>query len=67
MEPQSRHYGLVAACGTGRLLAPYVHAGLEVDGCDASSDTVNPVLAGGSATGRHTGQRRPGDVRGDRG
>ncbi len=28
------------ACGTGRLLLPYLRAGLEVDGCDISPDMV---------------------------
>ena len=28
------------ACGTGRLLIPYLHAGLDVDGCDISPDML---------------------------
>ena len=28
------------ACGTGRLLLPYLRAGLDVDGCDVSADMV---------------------------
>ena len=28
------------ACGTGRLLLPYLRAGLEVDGCDLSPDML---------------------------
>jgi SAM-dependent methyltransferase len=28
------------ACGTGRLLIPYLRAGLDVDGCDVSADMV---------------------------
>ena len=28
------------ACGTGRLLIPYLRAGLDVDGCDISSDML---------------------------
>jgi SAM-dependent methyltransferase len=28
------------ACGTGRLLVPYLHAGLDVDGCDVSPDML---------------------------
>src|SRR5205814_5460733 len=28
------------ACGTGRLLLPYLRAGLDVDGCDVSSDML---------------------------
>jgi SAM-dependent methyltransferase len=31
---------LDVACGTGRLLMPYVRAGLDVDGCDVSADMV---------------------------
>ena len=26
------------ACGTGRLLIPYLRDGLDVDGCDVSAD-----------------------------
>jgi len=32
---------LDAACGTGRLLVPYLHAGLDVDGCDISPDMLS--------------------------
>jgi SAM-dependent methyltransferase len=31
---------LDVGCGTGRLLLPYLRAGLDVDGCDVSSDMV---------------------------
>jgi len=31
---------LDAACGTGRLLVPYLRAGLDVDGCDISPDML---------------------------
>jgi SAM-dependent methyltransferase len=31
---------LDAGCGTGRLLIPYLRAGLDVDGCDASADMI---------------------------
>ena len=31
---------LDAACGTGRLLVPYLQAGLDVDGCDISPDML---------------------------
>ena len=31
---------LDAACGTGRLLIPYLHAGLDVDGSDISPDML---------------------------
>jgi len=27
-------------CGSGRLLIPYLHAGLDVDGCDTSADML---------------------------
>jgi SAM-dependent methyltransferase len=28
------------ACGTGRLLIPYLRAGLDIDGCDISADMI---------------------------
>jgi SAM-dependent methyltransferase len=31
---------LDVACGTGRLLLPYLRAGLDVDGCDISDDMI---------------------------
>jgi SAM-dependent methyltransferase len=31
---------LDVACGTGRLLVPYLRAGLDVDGCDVSADML---------------------------
>jgi SAM-dependent methyltransferase len=31
---------LDVACGTGRLLLPYLRAGLDVDGCDISADML---------------------------
>jgi SAM-dependent methyltransferase len=31
---------LDVACGTGRLLLPFLRAGLEVDGCDVSPDMI---------------------------
>jgi SAM-dependent methyltransferase len=31
---------LDVACGTGRLLLPYLRAGLAVDGCDVSADMI---------------------------
>jgi SAM-dependent methyltransferase len=31
---------LDVACGSGRLLLPYLRAGLDVDGCDVSADMV---------------------------
>jgi SAM-dependent methyltransferase len=32
---------LDVACGTGRLLLPYLRAGLDVDGCDVSPDMIS--------------------------
>jgi SAM-dependent methyltransferase len=32
---------LDVACGTGRLLVPYLQAGLDVDGCDISQDMLS--------------------------
>src|SRR5262245_9528977 len=37
---ESGQPALDAACGTGRLLIPYLKAGLDVDGCDVSSDMI---------------------------
>ena len=34
---------LDAACGTGRLLVPYLRAGLDIDGCDISPDMLERV------------------------
>lgn len=31
---------LDAGCGTGRLLIPFLRAGLDVDGCDVSGDML---------------------------
>jgi len=31
---------LDVACGTGRLLIPYLRAGMDVDGCDISADMI---------------------------
>ena len=31
---------LDVACGTGRLLIPYIRAGFDVDGCDVSADMI---------------------------
>ena len=31
---------LDAGCGTGRLLIPFLRAGLDVDGCDISGDML---------------------------
>jgi SAM-dependent methyltransferase len=47
--PEVEYYGrfveagqpaLDAGCGTGRLLLPWLRAGLDVDGCDVSEDMV---------------------------
>lgn len=37
---ESGEPALDVACGTGRLLLPYLRAGLDVDGCDISEDMV---------------------------
>src|SRR5215207_4306668 len=42
---------LDVACGTGRLLLPYVREGLDVDGCDISAD----MLAHCRAAAEHDG------------
>ena len=42
---------LDVACGTGRLLVPYVRAGLDVDGCDASPDMVALCAQAAQAVG----------------
>ena len=42
-QRQIEKYGqpaLDAGCGTGRLLIPYLRAGLDVDGCDVSGDML---------------------------
>lgn len=42
-QRQIEHYGqpaLDAGCGTGRLLIPFLRAGLDVDGCDVSGDML---------------------------
>jgi SAM-dependent methyltransferase len=36
---------LDVACGTGRLLLPYLRAGLDVDGCDISADMLDHCRA----------------------
>ena len=48
------HYGqpaLDAGCGTGRLLIPFLQAGLDVDGCDVSGDMLALLPAGGGTGG----------------
>jgi SAM-dependent methyltransferase len=42
---------LDVACGAGRLLVPYVAAGLDVDGCDASPDMVELCRQAAAAVG----------------
>ena len=37
---ESGQPALDVACGTGRLLIPYLRAGLDVDGCDVSEDMI---------------------------
>jgi len=37
---ESGQPALDVACGTGRLLVPYLEAGLDVDGCDISPDML---------------------------
>jgi SAM-dependent methyltransferase len=42
-QSQIEHFGqpaLDAGCGTGRLLIPFLQAGLDVDGCDVSGDML---------------------------
>jgi SAM-dependent methyltransferase len=42
-QRQIENYGqpaLDAGCGTGRLLIPFLRAGLDVDGCDVSADML---------------------------
>ena len=41
---------LDVACGTGRLLLPYLRAGLDVDGCDVSADMIDAWVSGKSHT-----------------
>jgi SAM-dependent methyltransferase len=45
---------LDVACGTGRLLVPYVRAGLDVDGCDASPDMLELCAEAARAVGAST-------------
>lgn len=42
---------LDVACGAGRLLVPYVEAGLDVDGCDVSPDMVALCAQAAKAVG----------------
>jgi SAM-dependent methyltransferase len=42
---------LDVGCGTGRLLLPCLHAGLDVDGCDVSEDMIALCRAKGAHEG----------------
>ena len=42
---------LDVACGAGRLLVPYVEAGMDVDGCDVSPDMVALCAQAAEAVG----------------
>src|SRR5262245_42057804 len=44
---------LDAACGTGRLLVPWVAAGLDVDGVDASADMIACCREAAERVGRN--------------
>jgi SAM-dependent methyltransferase len=46
---------LDAACGTGRLLVPWVTDGLDVDGVDASADMIAACREAASRAGRSPG------------
>jgi SAM-dependent methyltransferase len=66
---------LDVACGTGRLLIPYLREGLDVDGCDVSADMIAlcrekaereglstrraPAAVGTRGLHRHRRPRRP--------
>ena len=44
LEKEIRRFGqpvLDVACGTGRLLLPMLRAGIDIDGCDISSDMLD--------------------------
>lgn len=42
---------LDAGCGSGRLLVPFLNAGLDVDGCDVSADMVDVCRVKAGANG----------------
>ncbi len=44
---------LDVACGTGRLLVPYLRAGLDVDGCDISPDMLAECRERATREGLH--------------
>ena len=49
---ESGQPALDVACGSGRLLVPWVKRGLEVDGVDASADMIDACRAAASGVGR---------------
>ena len=51
---------LDVACGTGRLLVPWLQAGLDVDGCDLSPDMLALCWTRSSSTSRARSRRRSG-------
>jgi SAM-dependent methyltransferase len=53
-QRQIERYGqpaLDAGCGTGRLLIPFLKAGLDVDGCDVSQDMLDYCKAAAEREG----------------
>ena len=53
-QGQIERYGqpaLDAGCGTGRLLVPFLRAGLDVDGCDVSGDMLSYCQAAAEREG----------------
>jgi SAM-dependent methyltransferase len=48
---ESGQPALDVACGTGRLLVPYVADGLDVDGCDVSADMLTWCREAAAAVG----------------
>lgn len=48
---RGRGPALDAACGTGRLLIPYLRGGLDVDGCDISADMLAMCRASATSQG----------------
>jgi SAM-dependent methyltransferase len=49
---ESGQPALDVACGSGRLLVPYLAAGLDVDGVDASADMLDRCREAAAAVGR---------------
>ena len=54
---------LDAGCGAGRLLVPWLRAGLDVDGCDVSADMIERCRARARARGPRPDAVRPGAAR----